>query len=203
MLASFCHSHKSFSPRVQRLLGNYRTGAQQSRAEPFEMTRIGSIFALVLVALLASFALVDAGLPPRSRAAGASSRRPRWTRRWCCRRIVEAPRSHERDPVDRPSATPRRRGEGADRRVRRRRGLHAPRRVHPDAARARRRRRTDPPMAPDDDDDGADPKTAATPACPRVRTIPPARRTRTRTTMRTTRNANAGDDRRGGRARCR
>ena len=71
------------------------------------MTRIGSIFALVLVALLASFALVDAGLPPALAGGGG---------------IVEAtpleapvvlpsessiaPRSHERDPVDRPSATP-------------------------------------------------------------------------------------------------
>ena len=74
------------------------------------MTRIGSIFALVLVALLASFALVDAGLPPAlAGGGGIVEATPLEAPVVLPSESSKAPRSHEREPaaVDRPSvATP-------------------------------------------------------------------------------------------------
>ena len=129
------------------------------------MTRIGSIFALVLVALLASFALVDAGLPPALAGGGG---------------IVEAtpleapvvlpsessiaPRSHERDPVDRPSATPLDDEEKAPTDASGAVGAYTlrdestPTHLEPKATSAHR----PADGLPEDDDDGADPETAAT-----------------------------------------
>ena len=74
------------------------------------MTRIGSIFALVLVALLASFALVDAGLPPAlAGGGGIVEATPLEAPVVLPSESSKAPRSREREPaaVDRPSvATP-------------------------------------------------------------------------------------------------
>ena len=136
------------------------------------MTRIGSIFALVLVALLASFALVDAGLPPAlAGGGGIVEATPLDPPVVLPSESSKAPRSHERDPaaVDRPSAaTPLDDEEKAPTDASGAVGAYTlrdestPTQREPKATSAHRP--ADGLRDDDDDDDGADPKTAATPA---------------------------------------
>ena len=135
------------------------------------MTRIGSIFALVLVALLASFALVDAGLPPAlAGGGGIVEATPLDPPVVLPSESSKAPRSHERDPaaVDRPSAaTPLDDEEKAPTDASGAVGAYTlrdestPTQREPKATSAHR---PADGLRDDDDDDGADPKTAATPA---------------------------------------